>query len=97
MVVSAEIEPKRRDKEIGSSLEAKVAIGLPEGRAPVITPADLAELLIVSEAEVDTVAHGPVAVVHRSDYHKCGRCWRLLPEVEEDGDLCARCKAVVGE
>jgi isoleucyl-tRNA synthetase len=96
-VVSAEIEPKRRDKEIGSSLEARVAIGLPEGRAPVITPADLAELLIVSEAEVDTVAHGPVAVVHRSDYHKCGRCWRLLPEVEEDGDLCARCEAVVGE
>ncbi|MBW8745131.1 MAG: isoleucine--tRNA ligase, partial [Sphingomonas sp.] len=96
-VVSAEIEPKRRDKVIGSSLEAKVAIGLPDGRAPNVTPAELAELLIVSEAEIDTVAHGPVAVVHRSDYHKCGRCWRLLPEVEEDGDLCGRCTDVVGE
>jgi len=96
-VVSAEIEPKRRDKVIGSSLEAKVAIGLPDGRAPNVTPAELAELLIVSEAEIDTVAHGPVAVVHRSDYHKCGRCWRLLPEVVEDGDLCARCESVVGE
>ena len=96
-VVSAEIEPKRRDKEIGSSLEAKVAIGLPDGRAPNVTSAELAELLIVSEAEIDTVAHGPVAVVHRSDYHKCGRCWRLLPEVVEDGDLCGRCTEVVGE
>ena len=96
-VVSAEIEPKRRDKVIGSSLEAKVAIGLPDGRAPNVTSAELAELLIVSEAEIDTVAHGPVAVVHRSDYHKCGRCWRLLPEVGEDGDLCGRCESVVGE
>ena len=96
-VVSAEIEPKRRDKVIGSSLEAKVAIGLPDGRMPNVTAEELAELLIVSEAEIDTVAHGPVAVVHRSDYHKCGRCWRLLPEVEEDGDLCGRCTEVVGE
>ena len=96
-VVSAEIEPKRRDKVIGSSLEAKVAIGLPDGRMPNVTPGELAELLIVSEAEIDTVAHGPVAVVHRSEYHKCGRCWRLLPEVEEDGDLCGRCTEVVGE
>jgi len=95
-VVSAEIEPKRRDKEIGSSLEAKVAIGLPDGRIPNVTMDELAELLIVSEAEIDAVAHGPVAVVHRSDYHKCGRCWRLLPEVEDDGDLCGRCTEVVG-
>ena len=97
-VVSAEIEPKRRDKESGSSLEAKIAIGLPAERAhPNVTPAELAELLIVSEVEIDTVAHGPVAVVHRTDYHKCGRCWRHLPEVKEDGDLCDRCEAVVGE
>ena len=27
--------------------------------------------------------------------HKCGRCWRLLPEVPEDGALCDRCEDVV--
>jgi isoleucyl-tRNA synthetase len=27
--------------------------------------------------------------------HKCGRCWRHLPEVREDGTLCARCEDVV--
>ncbi|WP_442678733.1 isoleucine--tRNA ligase [Sphingomonas sp. ASY06-1R] len=97
-IVSAEIEPKRRDKEIGSSLEAKVAIGLPDDRdRPNVTHDELTELLIVSDAVIETTAHGPVAVVHRSDYHKCGRCWRLLPEVNEDGDLCGRCTEVVGE
>ncbi len=27
--------------------------------------------------------------------HKCGRCWRHLPEVVEDGTLCDRCDTVV--
>jgi isoleucyl-tRNA synthetase len=98
LVVSGEIEPKRRAKEIGSSLEAKVVIGLPDlADRPNVTADELAEFLIVSEASFDHVVHGPVAVVHRSDYHKCGRCWRLLPEVETDGDLCGRCESVVGE
>ncbi|WP_353204580.1 zinc finger domain-containing protein, partial [Sphingomonas sp.] len=30
-----------------------------------------------------------------SDFHKCGRCWRLLPDVVEDGALDARCEKVV--
>jgi isoleucyl-tRNA synthetase len=33
--------------------------------------------------------------VTKTDKHKCGRCWRLLPEVAEDGGLCARCEDVV--
>ncbi len=97
LVVNGEIEPKRRAKEIGSSLEAKVVIGLPDlADRPNVTADELAELLIVSEAAFDHVAHGPVAVVHRTDYHKCGRCWRHLPEVKADGDLCDRCEDVVG-
>ncbi len=30
-----------------------------------------------------------------SPHHKCGRCWRHLPEVTEDGALCSRCDQVV--
>ena len=30
-----------------------------------------------------------------SAHHKCGRCWRHLPEVTEDGALCGRCEGVV--
>jgi isoleucyl-tRNA synthetase len=24
--------------------------------------------------------------------HKCGRCWRILPEVKAEGGLCLRCE-----
>ena len=30
-----------------------------------------------------------------STNHKCGRCWRHLPEVTEDGALCGRCDTVL--
>jgi isoleucyl-tRNA synthetase len=90
--VTEAIEPLRRDKVIGSSLEAKVAY--PE-TALATTGGDLAELaeiFIVSEVVPNA---GEGIGVTRSDYNKCGRCWRLLPEVAEDGDLCGRCEGVV--
>jgi isoleucyl-tRNA synthetase len=96
--VTAEIEPMRREKVIGSSLEARVAIGLPDDAdRPMLSADELAELFIVSEVLVDTgtVVEGPAVVAHRTDHQKCGRCWRHLPEVEDDGDLCARCEEVV--
>ncbi|RZK03169.1 MAG: isoleucine--tRNA ligase [Novosphingobium sp.] len=80
------IEPLRREKVLGSGLEANVTV--PES-AP---EADLAELFITAKV---TRAQGEGVTVTRSDNHKCGRCWRLLPEVKEDGDLCDRCDGVV--
>ena len=53
-------------------------------------PAFLAELFITS-----TVHHGDEVKVAKTDNRKCGRCWRYLPEVREDGDLCGRCGDVV--
>jgi isoleucyl-tRNA synthetase len=98
LAVNAEIEPKRRAKELGSSLEARVTIGYPDDLdRPRASTAELAEVLIVSDVGLDKAAHGPTVIVHRSDFEKCGRCWRLLPEVPEDGGLCARCAEVVGE
>ena len=81
------IEPLRREKVLGSGLEAEVTVpaGAPE--------ADLAELFIT--AKVKRGQEDGVSVVRTSD-HKCGRCWRHLPEVAEDGDLCGRCESVVG-
>jgi isoleucyl-tRNA synthetase len=81
--VTERIEPLRRDKIVGSSLEAEVWVPSAED------PALLAELFITS-----TVHEGDWKVV-KSDHHKCGRCWRLLPEVKADGDLCDRCDEVV--
>jgi isoleucyl-tRNA synthetase len=83
--VTEAIEPLRRDKIIGSSLEAEVTF--PE--LPASTDF-LAELFITS-----TVHQGDTLKVTETHNHKCGRCWRYLPEVEEDGDLCDRCKEYV--
>ena len=92
LLVSAEIEPMRKAKAIGSSLAAKVAIGSPQ--RPTATPSELAELFIVADVQLETTAHETV-IVHTTDWLKCGRCWRHLPEVETDGDLCDRCEDMV--
>ncbi|UVI40068.1 isoleucine--tRNA ligase [Qipengyuania spongiae] len=87
------IEPLRREKVIRSGLEADVVVpadAVPEG----FIDADLAQLFIT--ASVARKDSGAVIVTKTSD-HKCGRCWRLLPEVAEDGALCDRCAAVVEE
>jgi isoleucyl-tRNA synthetase len=34
-------------------------------------------------------------VITPSEKHKCGRCWRLLPEVTNDGALCDRCEDIL--
>ena len=84
--VTEAIEPLRRDKVIGSSLQAEVVVptGAPEG--------DLAELFITAQV---TRGQGDAVEIVPTSHHKCGRCWRHLPEVTEDGALCARCDDVV--
>jgi isoleucyl-tRNA synthetase len=98
---NAQIEPKRRQKELGSSLEAIVTCSeLIKDESPNPTTIDWAELLIVSEVRFDPnrpwVNGVPDVSVNVTSNAKCGRCWRHLPEVPEDGGLCARCSEVVG-
>ena len=81
--VTAAIEPMRKAKTLGSSLEAVVTV-------PDAVDVDLAELFIVSEVRFG----GPLSVAVTT-HHKCGRCWRHLPEVNQDGALCLRCDEVV--
>jgi isoleucyl-tRNA synthetase len=91
--VTEAIEPLRRDKLVRSSLEAEVVV--PAGAVPEgVSDASLAELFISAPVTRGT---GDRVGVRASDDHKCGRCWRLLPEVPEDGALCARCAEVVEE
>ena len=84
--VNEAIEPLRREKVLGSGLEARVTV---PADAPEAEDG-LAELFISA-----TVTRGQELAVTRTDDHKCGRCWRHLPEVQEDGALCARCDSVV--
>jgi len=82
-LVTERIEPLRREKIIRSSLEAEV--WLPDDPDDV----DFEEIFITS-----TVHRGDWDV-KRTENHKCGRCWRHLPEVESDGALCNRCETVL--
>jgi isoleucyl-tRNA synthetase len=85
--VNEAIEPLRREKVVGSGLEATVTV--PETGE---SPAFLAELFITA-----AVHQGEAIAVERTQDHKCGRCWRHLPEVAQDGALCARCDDVVAQ
>ena len=85
--VTEAIEPYRREKTIRSSNEAEVTVpSLP------LDAAALAEAFIVAK-----VGQGEAVTVTRTTYDKCGRCWRHLPEVAQDGALCDRCASVVSD
>ncbi len=83
--VTEAIEPLRREKTVRSSNEAEVTVpSLP------LEPHALAEAFIVADVSLaETVS------VTRTEKHKCGRCWRHLPDVSADGELCGRCAGVV--
>jgi isoleucyl-tRNA synthetase len=92
--ITEAIEPLRRSKEIGSSLQAQVALAVADDAAlAALQSVDMAEISITA---LVTLAKGDAAPqVTPTSYEKCGRCWRHLPEVETEAALCDRCDTVV--
>jgi len=91
--VNETIEPLRREKAIRSGLEAMVSVpasAIPPGFAN----AALTELFITSTVKCSD--SGDMEIT-RTTHHKCGRCWRHLPEVTEDGALCGRCEEALAQ
>ena len=101
-IVTEAVEPLRRAKLIGSSLEANVVVTIPPNDPYDEPGLDFADVCIVASVQIDR-AYTPslpdqvlaTASAHRTTHHKCGRCWRHLPEVTSDGALCSRCNHVV--
>jgi isoleucyl-tRNA synthetase len=118
--ITNRIEPLRRVKELGSSLEADVELFcIRDEDLSLLTSVPIDEIAIVSDVHLRkwnrtsaTSSGGTVdlavppsgslgpshyldATVRRTEHQKCGRCWRYLPEVPEDGALCDRCEDVV--
>jgi isoleucyl-tRNA synthetase len=92
------IEPARRDKLIGSSLEARLTIAAGHAEAALIASVDFAELCIVSDVTLDidpALEVGALVSVEKIEAEKCARCWRHLHDVADDTGLCGRCDAVV--
>ena len=93
---SEAIEPLRREKVLGSGLEANVQLFAPETLPERFAGLDLSELFITANIQLNGLrGESAEAVASRTTHHKCGRCWRHLPEVTADGDLCSRCDKVV--
>lgn len=101
------VEHARRDKRLGSSLQAVPNFSVHRASEfeayKKLGKADFVELCIVADIVLNDVSGTSESSDHRmveghtdvTDWHKCGRCWRHLPEVEEDGALCSRCDQVV--
>ncbi|MDD2705613.1 MAG: isoleucine--tRNA ligase [Acidocella sp.] len=91
--VTGAIEEMRRDKAIGSSLQAE-AILSPAAQAVLGDAGLWADICITSAArfgEHNTAVAAPG--------QKCERCWKILPEVGSDAvhpTLCKRCCEAVG-
>jgi isoleucyl-tRNA synthetase len=88
------IEPARRDKLIGSSLEACLTIAAGHADAAFLASVDFAELAIVSDTVVEidpSLETGVRIIVSRATTEKCARCWRHLPDVDDETGLCGRC------
>ena len=106
-VVTGALEVERREKRIGGALEAspRVWIADPE-LLRAFDGVDPAEVFRTSEAEL-VDGEGPQGAFRLPDSPgvaveplaakgcKCGRCWRILPEVTPERGLCLRCEPVV--
>ena len=99
------LEDQRREKVIGSSLEADIQIDANPEKYEFLKryETDLSTLLIVSRVELREVHNLPLkpdflVVVSKSKSQKCERCWNYREAVGEDAThptLCDRCVEAV--
>ena len=104
--VNGVLELARADKRIGKALEAHVSLQTEnESLKAACANVDLAEILIVSSCDFESVGEGcttgvgsnfPDLTVGVSDARgtKCPRCWMHSEEADENG-LCKRCAGVI--
>jgi isoleucyl-tRNA synthetase len=100
-VVQAALEEQRRNKVIGSSLEAVVEIQANPDTYEFLKPYenDLSALFIVSGTKLKEVHHLPerpdfLVTVSKATAKKCERCWNYREAVGANAahpTLCDRC------
>jgi isoleucyl-tRNA synthetase len=101
--VLAQIEPLRKDKKIGSSLQARVVLTAPPEEMPLLEAytRDLPMLFIVSEVELKSGPRPDLGIaIERAGGVKCERCWRYVAKVSRDpafAGICDRCQDALAE
>lgn len=88
-LINIELEKLRKDKVIGSSLDAKVVLYTEKN----ITAEDIMMVMVLSHAEVKKIKGVDRVEVFVADGEKCERCWKYA-KLSKDG-LCPRCDKVV--
>jgi isoleucyl-tRNA synthetase len=98
-LVAQSIEIARQQKLIGNALEAHVVLSLPPGhRIHQLHLSDIEEFLILSHLDLVATDGQSNAVVTKTPYPRCERCWRHKPTVGIQPDhptLCDRCAEAV--
>lgn len=97
--VQGVLEERRREKVIGSSLEAHVHLttDVPTGQWLNVSAADLGALFIVSQVTIEQrpdATTGLTVSVTKSTHAKCERCWNYREAVGKSAahpTLCDRC------
>ena len=104
-VVTGALEIERRDKHIGSSLEAAPVVHVTDAQTrAMLAETGFADLCITSGIEISDQpapatafaledVPGIAVVPARAAGEKCQRCWKILPDVGQHGHAatCARC------
>jgi len=97
--VTQAIETARQQKLIGNALEAYVVLSLPkEHRIHQLNVSEIEEFLILSHLDLIATDGESNALVSKTPYPRCERCWRHKPTVGIDPahpHLCDRCAEVV--
>lgn len=106
-VVTTALEIARKDKIIGSSLQACVTVFDPKSIMPVKSEEFWGEIAITSAFCIKNEAIPPEAFTHAdvedigalvsvADGEKCERCWKIVTSTNED-KICKRCQSVLAQ
>lgn len=108
-VVTGALEVQRREKVIGSSLEAAPVVFVDADTAALLQSVNFADMCITSAVYISTDpapadaftlddASGVAVVFEKADGDKCERCWKILPDVSDKGrgHVCGRCHEALG-
>jgi isoleucyl-tRNA synthetase len=92
------LDEQRKSGKIGSGLQTKVVITMPdrESLRYLRSFKDLASIYIVSQVEIKEGPRG--IVIYQADGIKCARCWNWRTDVGRSAlhpALCARCTEIV--
>ena len=96
-VIGQAVERARQEKLIGNALEASVVLRCQQDAIAAIPHEEIEEFFILSDLKMEP-GKEPAALISKTVYKKCARCWRHRPAVGASTahpELCDRCEAVV--